>query len=247
MELTILGTSAGFAGKDDACSSYLLSVQGAQYLIDMGPGSLASLQNHVNFREVDAVLLSHLHPDHVSDLYTFRFAVSVAQKEGSMPHPFPIFMPDKPAETFSFIRSNIDEEFAVTVVGEGKGLDLHGLSVQFLRTRHPVLAHAMRFEHEGRVFVYTTDTSYFEDLVAFCSGADLLLAEATLQERDRDLEEMGHMTARTAGRLALQAGANTLVLTHIWPEYDRRPTLEEAKEAFSGTVHIAERGLHLYI
>jgi ribonuclease BN (tRNA processing enzyme) len=247
MNLTVLGTSAGFAGKNDACSSYLLSVGGKNHLIDMGPGSLASLQNHIGFRELDAVLVSHLHADHVSDLYTFRFAVSVAQKEGSMPHPFPIYLPDQPSGTYSFIRSNIEEEFSMIVVGEGKDLDLDGLTVRFLRTRHPVLAHAMRFEHEGRVFVYTTDTSYFEDLVVFCSGADLLLAEATLQDRDRELEEMGHMTARTAGRLARQAGVHTLVLTHIWPEYDRKPSLDEAKESFPGSLHVAERGLKLSI
>lgn len=245
MNLTVLGTSAGFAGKNDACSSYLLSVGGKKYLIDLGPGSLASVQNHIGFRELDAVLVSHLHADHVSDLYTFRFAVSVAQKEGSMPHPFPIYLPDQPAETYSFIRSNIEEEFAMTVMVEGKNLELNGLKVRLLRTRHPVLAHAMRFEHEDKVFVYTTDTSYFEDLVDFCSGADLLLSEATLQDRDRELEETGHMTARTAGRLARQAGVRTLVLTHIWPEYDRKSSRDEASATFHGTLHVAKRGLSL--
>jgi len=247
MKLTVLGTSAGFAGKNDACSSYLITLAEKHYLIDVGPGSLSSLQNHIGYRELDAILVSHLHADHVSDLYTLRFAVFIAQREGSMPHPFPIHMPFHPTDTFSFIESNIREEFHISEVEETKVLDLGGMEVRFLRTRHPVLAHAMRFEYRGKVFVYTTDTAYFDELVSFCNGAHLLLAEATLQERERDLEETGHMTARTAGSLAERSGANRLVLTHIWPEYDRKISLAEAQTSYPGKIDLAERGLELSI
>jgi ribonuclease BN (tRNA processing enzyme) len=201
----------------------------------------------MGFRDLDAVLISHLHADHVSDLYTLRFAVYTAQREGSMPAPFPIYMPDEPVDFYRFIHSNIREEFDIRVVTADTKLDLDGMGVRFLTTRHPILAHAMRFEHDGKVLVYTTDTSYFDGLVAFCRGADLLLAEATLQERDRELEELGHMTARTAGLLAERAGAGTLLLTHIWPEYDRRLSLDQARNAWDGSVKLAERGLRVSI
>jgi ribonuclease BN (tRNA processing enzyme) len=247
MHLIILGTSAGFAGKDDGCSSYLLCVGTRKYLIDVGPGSLSSLQNHINFRDLDAILISHLHADHVSDLYTLRFAVSTAQKEGSMPMPFPIYMPDTPADTYRFIHTNIGEEFDIQVVTTDRKLYLHDMSVQFLRTQHPVLTHAMRFEHDEKVLVYTTDTAYFDALVSFSNGADILLAEATLQESERELEKMGHMTAKSAGLLAERARARTLLLTHIWPEYDRRVSLEQAQTTCSGTVKLAERGMEISI
>jgi ribonuclease BN (tRNA processing enzyme) len=245
MRVIVLGTSAGFAGRDDACSSYLLTVEEKNYLIDAGPGSLASLQNHIDYRDLSAILISHLHADHVSDLYTLRFAVLTAQKENTMPHPFPIYMPDRPASTFDFIRENIEEEFDMRVVGQESVLDLGGLTVSFVRTRHPVLAHAMRFEHRGKCFVYTSDTSLFDDLAAFCSGADLLLAEATLQDAEAELEELGHMTARSAGMLAERAGVGQLVLTHIWPEYERGVSLDEARSSCSCSVRIAEKGMEI--
>ena len=246
MRLIVLGTSAGFAGKNDGCSSYLLDTGKKNYLIDLGPGSLSALQNHIGYRELDAVLISHLHADHVSDIYTFRFAVFAAQKEGSMPPSLPIYLPDKPEETFAFIQSNIQEEFAMNVVTQDSKLELNGIEVRFLRTDHPVPTHAMRFAYEGKVFVYTSDTALFDDLISFCTGADLLLAEATLQDSDRELESTGHMTARTAGTLASRANAGNLMLTHFWPEYERQLSLSQAREAFSGPVQLARQGLELH-
>jgi len=100
----------------------------------------------------------------------------------------------------------------------------------------------MRFEYEGKSFVYTADTAFFPELVSFCSDADLLLAEATLLEKDKDLEPLGHMTARTAGVLASKSGSHHLVLTHLWPENDKKITEKEAKLGYSGKITIAKRG-----
>jgi ribonuclease BN (tRNA processing enzyme) len=105
----------------------------------------------------------------------------------------------------------------------------------------------MRFEYEGRVFVYTSDTSLFDGLVSFCADANVLLAEATLQEKDRELESTGHMTAATAGKLACRANAEKLLLTHFWPEYDRKISLSEARESFTGPIHLAKQGLVVHI
>jgi ribonuclease BN (tRNA processing enzyme) len=247
MKLTVLGTSGGFAGKNDGCSSYLLNVGAKNYLIDLGPGSLSELQNHIGYRKLDAVFVSHLHADHVSDIYTFRFAVFAAQKEGSMPPSLPLYMPGQPEDTFTFIRSNIEEQFNITILTPDSRLKLDGMVVRFLRTQHSLPAHAMRFEHGGKVFVYTADTALFDGLVSFCANADLLLAEATLQDKDRDLESMGHMAAATAGKLARRANAERLLLTHFWPEYDRSISLSEAREFFPGPIDLAERGLVFHI
>lgn len=163
-----------------------------------------------------------------------------------MPPSLPIYLPDKPEETFAFIQSNIQEEFAMNVVTQDSKLELNGIEVRFLRTDHPVPTHAMRFAYEGKVFVYTSDTALFDDLISFCTGADLLLAEATLQDSDRELESTGHMTARTAGTLASRANAGNLMLTHFWPEYERQLSLSQAREAFSGPVQLARQGLELH-
>jgi ribonuclease BN (tRNA processing enzyme) len=83
---------------------------------------------------------------------------------------------------------------------------------------------------------------YTKELVSFAKGADVLLAEATLQNADSGLESMGHMTARRASNLAADAGVGRLVLTHLWPEYDPQKSLEEAKAGFKDVI-LARTGM----
>jgi ribonuclease BN (tRNA processing enzyme) len=236
MELVILGTCAAFAGKNEACSSYLLRCGGRSFVIDTGPGSFGLLQRYIHYRELDGVFLSHLHADHVSDIYTMRYAVFVAQRDGLAKGPLPIYMPKSPKRTFAFIKNAIKKEFCIKEITEGLKIRIGEMEVRFTQGIHPVPSYAMRFEHQGKTLVYTADTRYFEGLVSFAKEADILLAEATLLEADREMEEMGHMTAKTAARLASEAKVGRLVLTHVWPEYDRKKTLAEAKTVFRNTV-----------
>jgi ribonuclease BN (tRNA processing enzyme) len=247
MILTVLGTCAGFAGRADGCSSYLITCGDKQYLVDLGPGSVATLQNHIGYRDLDGILISHLHADHVSDIYTLRFAIQTAQRKRSMKAPFPIYLPDSPGDTFEFIRSNTGDEFRMSIIHDHQRIELDGMSVEFLKTEHSITAYAMRFEYEGKSLAYTSDTACFDELAAFCSGADILLAEATLQDSDAELESLGHMTARRAGSLARSAGVEMLLLTHIWPDYDRKISRRECAESFDGAFRLAERDLILTI
>ncbi len=247
MKLTVLGTSAAFAGRGEGCSSYLLTVGREHYLIDAGPGSVQALQNHIDYRELNGIILSHLHADHVSDIYTLRYAVYSAQRDGEMASPLPLYMSSSPEAVFRFIREAVHGEFDITCLSGDTKLDLSGCSVSFFKTNHPIETYAMRFEKTPTVIVYTADTGYSEGLVRFCRNADILLAEATLQEKDSELQSLGHMTARQAGVLAREAGARTLVLTHLWPEYDRGTTRSEARDSFSGHIETAAGGMVLLL
>jgi ribonuclease BN (tRNA processing enzyme) len=252
----VLGTSAAFAGKNEACSSYLVSWRDERCLLDAGPGSFSVLQNFIPYRDLSGVILSHLHADHVSDILSIRYAVYTARKEGRIKMPLPLFMPRRPKRTFGYIRGALKKDFRVTPIDGRLELDLEGLRVSFLRTDHPIETYAVRFTApefskdagEGtRSIVYTADTALFPGLVRFCANVRYLVAEATLQNRDRDLESLGHMTAERAGELARSARARTLVLTHIWPEYDSAVSAREAARAFDGPVLLAERGMRLSV
>jgi ribonuclease BN (tRNA processing enzyme) len=245
MQLTILGTSAAYAGKNDACSSYLLTVGDTHYLIDVGSGAVSTLQNHVALTELAGILLSHLHPDHISDLFTMRYALFVALNEGYMKAPVPLYLPRTPESFRGQVEEAADRELELHVYDDNSIVELEGLKVEFLRTRHAIEAYGMRLRGEGKTLVFTSDTAYFPGLVEFTAGADLLLSEATLQNVDEHLVEQGHMTAEIAGKLATEAGVPRLVLTHIWPPYDRAVTLEEAGRSYQGELSLARQG-HVY-
>ncbi len=242
MKITILGSSAAYAGKNEGCSSYLLTCGSSRYLVDTGPGCVSFMQNYITFSDINGIFLSHLHADHMSDIYTLRYAVFIAQRDGHMKPGLPIYMPSDPKKTFRFIRETVMQEMDITEISQQIHPHIDGLSVHFLKTTHPIDTYAIRFEYEGRSIVYTADTAFFNDLVPFCTNTNLLIADATLQSRDRELESMGHMTAASAAGLARDAGAQKLILSHIWPEYKKETSLHEAQYVFHGPIFIAERG-----
>jgi len=241
MELIILGTSAGYANKNDGCSSYLLKYKDNYYLIDAGPGAVSYLQNFISYTQIESIFLSHLHADHVSDLYTLRYAVYYAQGLNRMKRPVEIYMPATPEKTVNFIKSSVEEEFSINWIKDGNQINIDGMKISFLKVNHPVETYAIRFDSDEGSFVYTSDTSYFDKLVQFSQNVNLLLTEATLMESDKDKEPLGHMTSKSAARLAKEASAGKLILTHIWPENDKLIQLEEAESIFKD-VTIAERG-----
>jgi ribonuclease BN (tRNA processing enzyme) len=255
LKLTILGTDAAYAGKNGSCPSYLLSHRGKHYLIDTGPGCVSAFQNSIQFSDISCIFLSHLHADHISDIYTLRYGVYIAQKEKGMIHKPRVYLPKRPKDIYRFIKKTIAQEFTMEILSEKTHVELDGLKVNFIRTMHPVPAYAMRFdakknsesggaqdEKKEGSFVYTSDTGFFEDLVQFSARASLILSEATFQSADAKLTGIGHMTAAKAGAFAAKSGADRLVLTHIMPEYKKTVSAHEAKQTFHKEVIIAERG-----
>jgi len=247
MRLCILGTSAAYAARNDGCSSYLLSTDGEHYLIDTGPGCVSTLQDFISFKNISGIFISHLHPDHYSDIFTLRYALYTAQKDGHMKPSVPLYLPPRPGKIYRLIRSTVKAECSVNVLPSEGELKVGNLQVKFIKTEHPADTRAFRFEHKGKVLVYTSDTLIFDKLVHFSQNADLLLAEATLQDADSNLVNLGHMTARDAGRLGTECGAKKLVLTHLWPEYKREITENEAGKTYHGPVTVARKGLVLEI
>jgi ribonuclease BN (tRNA processing enzyme) len=244
VELTILGTSAAYAGANQNCPAYLITSGEQHYLVDAGPGSVSFLQNFITIQDLTGVFLSHLHPDHFTDIYTLRYAVFITQDRDIMKKNLPLYLPKKPFKSYNTIRKAVREEFSVTPLDRENEIRLDGLKVRLKKTSHAITAFAMRFEdqHSHSSLVYTADTAYFDGLVLLCKGANILLSEATFQNSEKELGVLGHMTAEQAGTLAQDAGVHTLVLTHIMPYYDRRISLEEAKKSFDGHVVVAEKG-----
>ena len=68
LTVTVLGCDGSYPGPGGACSGYLVTCDGTNLWIDCGPGTLAAIQMHLRIEEIDAVLITHEHPDHWSDL-----------------------------------------------------------------------------------------------------------------------------------------------------------------------------------
>lgn len=216
---------------------------GAAVLVDGGNGVASRLQRWLSWSELDAVVISHLHPDHIADVHCLRFGIFGAQQQGRRQGPLPIYAPTEPVGRLAWIQApEIPSDF----------FDLRPLEVQqppvigalrfdLAPARHPLPTYAMRItDGQGSLF-YSADTSWDDALIDLARDADLGLIEASLLEMHAERRAWGHLTAREAALLAQRAGVKRVLLTHLSPEYDLAHLLAEARQVLPGA-ELAEEG-----
>lgn len=233
MKWTILGKSGGFPAPGGATSGYLLQVLDKNILVDCGSGVLSNLFRHIPVSSLDAVIITHLHHDHVSDLQVLRYAVALSRRNGVAVKAIPVFAPTSPEPIASTLQT--DDSLVMGQVKDGTELNMFGMTVRFSIMDHPVETYGVRFEFQGRRLVYSGDSIPCDNLRQLLRDADLAVLDAGALERFR-IPTMAHMTAAECGALAREAGVRQLVLSHILPLYDEQEILSEARTAYPDAV-----------
>ena len=230
LSLTVLGCSGSFPGPGAACSGYLVRGAGTTVWLDAGSGTMANLQRHVGLHEVDAVVLSHEHPDHWSDIEGYRVACAYVVEHGGVPVYAPAGVHRRRFPDFT-------EVLDWRTVSDGDQVEVGGLRLAFSRTDHPPETLAVRVDGDGRSLAYSADTGPGWSLEALGPGIDLALCEATYLAHDEGTA--GHLSARQAATMARQTGVGRLLLTHLWPIVDPSRAAEEAAAAYGEPVELA--------
>ncbi len=234
LSLTVLGSSGTYAAPDNACSGYLLRTASTTVLLDLGPGSLANAQRHIDLADVDAIVLTHEHPDHWTDLPVGRNVYRyVLDRQG-----LPVYATAGTIALASpFCR---DATFAWTTISDGAEVTIGDLGFRFSRTDHPVETLAVWVEADGHALLYSADTGPGWSPAVFEGRPDLALIEATF-EHEHDLHL--HLTAAQAGERAGAVGARRLVLTHLLPGTDPEGQRVAAEATYGGPVEVAQPGV----
>jgi ribonuclease BN (tRNA processing enzyme) len=208
MTLTCFGKYGPYPKANCACSSYMLTYSGKHVIIDLGCGSLTRVFSVIKAQEIDAVVLSHLHADHMGDMLTLRYALDAAKKLGRLDKPVPVYMPAEPKAEAELIASNKNIE--AHYIADGESACICGIDVRFALMPHAVKSYAVSFAAEGKKFVYSGDTGYNERLAGFAKGADLFLTEAAFLSKNKP-ENAVHVTAAEAAKISKEAGAKRLL------------------------------------
>jgi Metal-dependent hydrolases of the beta-lactamase superfamily III len=224
MKLTVLGKYGPYPKAGGACSSYLVEYDDTRILLDAGNGSLANLQKKTGIGTLDAIILSHLHSDHISDLLVMRYAVQIKKYT-----PIPLYLPATPQETYGLLAG--DKAFKPQVLADGEMLRIGEATISFKRMTHPVESHAIKITCQDKTLVYSGDTNLNDDLAGFAAGADLLVCDTQFNNKNL-FSGAPHLSAAQAAQIAAQAGVKKLLLSHINPEQDESTLLQEAKEHF---------------
>lgn len=250
MRLTIVGCSGSFAGPASPASSYLVRAEHEgrtwSILLDLGSGALGSLQRHIDLAELDAVFITHLHPDHCVDL----LGLYVARKynpDGLPGRRLPVWGPTGTSERLALMYHGLEDGdlelvYACEEHAERQPVALGPFTVTPYRVNHPVEAYGFRVAADGRVLAFTGDTDSTPALGPLLADADLALADSAFVE-GRDETRDIHLTGRRAAEAAVAAGGvRRLMLTHLPAWNDPAVCLAEAAEIWPGDVELAEPG-----
>ena len=207
MYMTILGNNGPIPATNGASSSYLLESDSGEtkLLIDAGTGSLARLMEIARPETLTAVVLSHLHFDHISDLLPMQYALQFSGRE----RPLPVFLPRRPERVRSLLECPYYDLFDHEDIAVGE------MRLSFIPAAHPVEGSCVAVACDGAKFVFTGDTNRVPALELFADGCDLLLADAGLSQADWT-EKKPHLSAALCGALAREARAGAPVsYTHL--------------------------------
>lgn len=261
MRCTVIGCSGSLPGPDSPASCYLVEAEDVEgrttrVVLDLGSGALGVLQRYADLAAVDAVLLSHLHPDHCLDLCGYYVALRFSphgRRETRLPVYGPAGTHRRLAEAYGLPPApGMSAEMDVRTWHDRAPMRVGPLTVTPYRVLHPAEAYGLRVEGPGpdgrrRVLAYTGDTDDCASLDELARDADLLLAEAAFHEGRDDGVRGIHLTGRRAGEVAARTGAARLVLTHLPPWNDRDRALAEAREVYDGPLEAATTGAVLEV
>ena len=237
--LTVLGSSGGYAAPGNACSGYLVEGDGFRLLMECGPGSLANLQEHVRLTDVDAIIASHMHPDHWIELPVLRNALRyILHRTG-----VPVYVTEETrSQAVPLCGGEDDPTFLWHTVAAGDELEIGPFRVRTSRTDHPPETLAIRLDHGDRSLAFSADTGPGWSFAELGTGITLALSEATVLEENRELVAGLHLTAHEAGHGAQRSEVERLLLTHQTPGSDLERFRAEAADAYGAPVLVASPG-----
>lgn len=238
-EVRVLGTAGMFQTRERVCSGYLVALGEHHLWLDAGAGTWGRLLEHINYGRIDGVILTHRHPDHITDVFQ-AYHARLFGPEGDLP-VIPLWAPAETLEVVNALAPEVDRALDLREVRAGDSFEWNGTTVAFTAMAHPPETVGVRVERDGAVFAYSADTGREADFAALAGDADVFVCEATFQDSDEEWE--GHLRASSAGEIAAACSAKRLLLTHLPPGRDIGVSVGEARRAAPGLdVQAADEG-----
>ena len=250
MRLIVIGCSGSLAGPSSPSSSYLVQAEADgitwNVLLDLGSGALGPLQLQISPDDLDAVVLSHLHPDHCVDLcglYVWRrYGFGTARRRR-----LPVHGPQGSGDRLAVMYHGLDEggmerEYQFTDVADAVPFVVGPFTITPYAVNHPVEAFGYRVEADGAVLAFTGDTDVCDNLTPLLRGADLALVDSAFVDGRDDVAGI-HLSGSRAAAAAVKAGGvRRLLLTHLPPWNDPEVCRAQAAAVWPGDVELARPG-----
>jgi ribonuclease BN (tRNA processing enzyme) len=243
MRMTVLGGCGAWPAAGQACSGYLVEHDGFLVVVDPGYATVPRLLERVAAERVDAVLLSHGHPDHCADLNPLLRARVLGAE--TPPPALPVHALPGAADRVLALDEprTLAGASLVSAFTAGESFEVGPFRVDTWPLPHYLPNAGLRLAAGGRVLAYTGDTGPSPAIVELARAADLLLAEASFPEQVPASAARYLSSARQAGEAAAAAGAGRLLLTHLLPGTDPDLAEHAARRGFDGELGVARGGV----
>jgi len=239
MKLTVIGFWGGYPAANGATSCYLLEKDNFTLMIDAGSGSLSKLQNYTSAADLDAVIISHYHQDHIADVGVLQYARLVNYYVTGKKEILSIYGHQEDQTGFQ----SLSHQYTIgQAYNPAAALETGPFTINFLKTKHPVPCYGMRITDGKKSIVYTADTSYKKEWIDFAEGADLLITDCNFYAGG-NASQAGHMTSEEGGIIAGKAEVKELMLSHLPQFGNHQQLIEEAEKYYHGKIQLADEGL----
>ena len=246
MFLTVLGSGTCVPSLLRNAPGYHIEAGGLQIIVDCGNGTLRQLiRAGKDYRKIDAIFITHTHPDHISDLVALLHAI-VATPGYTREQKIEIIGPKGLHQFYTkCIESCLKKPktFRIEITEIEEKHDLKDIHVFSVNTIHAPRSIAYRFEHKGRSLVITGDCDFDQGIIHLAQNTDLMIIDCSFPDA---MKVYGHLTSGECGRIANKAKVKKLLLSHIYPgDYPDLLLIEECKKYFDGDVTLAEDFMEL--
>jgi len=243
MKLTILGSGTYKPLPDRGPAGYWLEVGGLMILLDAGAGTLGRLAKAgKDYQDIDVIVVSHLHPDHVSDLAPL-FHVMYGNMKRPRKKPLYIFGGAGYKKWHSGLAPHFSQwprpgkKNKLTIFESVKRKELKGVIFTFVKGNHDTSSILTKITHKRKTLVYTSDTGYDHDLVEFCAGSDALILECN---NPAGTTRARHMDPVLCGTLAEEAETKHLIVSHLSPAVLKTLYKQEIRKHYKGKLTAAK-------
>lgn len=237
MQIKVLGTVSPYSKDDKNCPAYLVLTNNNKILLDCGNGITRNL-SLPNDLENLTIIISHLHRDHYSDIFSIAYASYVYHNLGLLKERIKVYIPQEPHDLIDYqLLNNLGEEHYLEIITytEATQINLNNSIITFSPNPHNIPSYSIKISSDNNNLIYSGDTGYMGNTIeTFAKGSNLLICESTFlknQPRKKDY----HLYAHEAATIAKNAQVQKLLLTHFWPEIDKEEYLKEALPIFPNT------------
>ena len=248
INVKFIGTGTIAPDPDRSCTCTLIETPKEKILLDIGCGSLHRLaEENIDIHLVNYIFLTHFHPDHIGDLIPFLFSLRNTRKES----PAERLQVWGPQGLLSFVRAMETaygrwiQDSAMNVRFSELGrhlLDFPGFRVLWNKVIHKTESVAYRLEIGDAAISFSGDSGYCPELIRICKGADIAVLECS--HADEHAVE-GHLSPSLSAKIAHEAEAKTMVLTHFYPDAARSDLESVASKFFRGEIILARDGMEI--